>query len=313
MKDKIIITGGYGFIGSNLIETLYKNNKFHIINFEILENKIDTLKKINPKIKTYNYKKIFTYLKKNKRIKHVIHLGAISDTKYNNIKKIRSLNYKYSKKLFMHCHLNKVNFIYASSAAVYGNSKFFKDGINIKQFDKYDPNNAYAKSKYDFDKYIINFLKEKKITANVIGYRFFNVYGINEFHKEGQSSPILKFYNDFKENNEIVYFKDKQIFNKRDFIYIDDVVKVIIKSLKLRKFFNILNLGTSKSKSFEYVAKKMAEIFKCKISQKKFSNKLLKGYQFYTKSDNRNFNKIFPNFNFHEIDAGIKKYLKELN
>lgn len=309
---KLIITGGYGLIGSNLIKKL--NKKYQIINFENIEKKKYLNNKyINKGIKTYNYSKINLINKiKDNKIKCLIHLGAISDTKFGDKRKLKKLNYDFSKKILDICFKKKINLIYASSAAVYGNTKNFSEGFQIYR-KKFDPTNYYAKTKIDFDIYVKKFISSKNKIAipNIVGLRLFNVYGINEFHKEGQSSPIFLFYKQFLTKNRITYFYNKRL-NSRDFIFVDDVIKIICSLMNYKKIHDIINIGTGKSTSFRRVAFQCAKYLGCEVKKEKFSAKLLKGYQFYTKSNNKNFKRYFKNFKYVNLKTGVKHYLKKL-
>ena len=167
-------------------------------------------------------------------------------------------NYEYSKDLFSLALKNKINFIYASSASIYGNSK--KNQIE-------EPLNFYAVSKLIFDNYVRNIIKQKKISFKIIGLRYFNVYGPFENHKKKMSSPIMSFFNQADKTSEIKIFGSINKINfkkyKRDFIYIDDVVSIIFKLYKSKKKYNeIFDLGSGISNSFYSIAIIMKNWFK---------------------------------------------------
>lgn len=306
----ILITGGLGFIGSNLINKI--NGTFLVI--EDKHNIKKKIKYIKNKKKIYkiilyeNLQEIEIYKKK---ITRCIHLGAISNTLNTNKKKINEINFEFSKKIYNFCNKNNIKFIYASSASVYGDGrKKFDDSQN----KNYKPLNFYAKSKLKFDKYILKNIKTSKLNI-LVGLRFFNVYGINEIHKAGYSSPIYKFFLQIKKSRQITLyddFKKKRI--ERDFIYIDDVTKIILKIFKMKKIKSILNVGTGKSTSFYQVARLMLQYYKnISILTIQLPSNLKKNYQYFTRSNNKKFYKIIKFKNFTPINIGIRKYLKMLD
>ena len=169
----IIITGGVGFIGSNLAYELNKRNQNNII---ICDTANSILKKNY--LKKIKYKKIippsnfFHFLKKNKKkIKYIFHLGAISTTTSSNFSKLLKNNLEFSIKVLKFCTINKIRFIYASSASTYGDgSNGFNDNENYIYLSKLKPLNLYGKSKHFFDLYISEKIKKKKKITNSMGW-----------------------------------------------------------------------------------------------------------------------------------------------
>lgn len=311
----ILITGGLGFIGSNIINSI--NSKFIIIeNTRYALKRKFYIKNKNKIIKIIDCEKFNSNLLDNYKFSACIHLGAISSTLETNVRKIKKNNVTFSKKIFDYCKKKKIDFIYASSAAIYGNGKYgYKDLINIKIQKRYKPLNLYGKSKLEFDTYILNNFNKTKINK-IIGLRFFNVYGINEFHKLGQSSPMYKFYHEIKNNNMPILYSDfiKNKTIKRDFIYIEDVIRIIKNLLKIKKIKTIINVGTSTPRSFFDVAKLV-----CKYTNKKeiiirdIPKKIKKNYQYITCSNNKLLKKFKLINNFTSLEKGIRKYVYYLD
>tara|TARA_B110000971_G_scaffold221948_1_gene271794 strand:- start:4752 stop:5702 length:951 start_codon:yes stop_codon:yes gene_type:complete len=314
----IVVTGGLGFIGFNLIKKLNSNNITNIVIVDDLQNKHNNHKNIKKIkfLKIIDYRTSVSKLENiKKKIICIFHNGANSDTTCWDSKDIIEKNYTYSKTLFKFAIKKKIDFIYASSASVYGNDKHYAE----------DPLNLYACSKLLFDNFIKNFIKlKKKISIKIVGLRYFNVYGPYEDHKHNMSSPILTFFNQAKKNKEIKLFDStNQIkFDKysRDFIYVNDVVNINYKFFLLKKKVNgIFDIGSAKSTSFHIIATEIKKSFlikkkfNIKLTRVKFPSKLKNFYQFYTKSNNKNFSKIFKNYKFVKINDGINDYLHYLN
>ena len=311
----IIITGGAGFIGSNLISSLNKNRIKEIIIFDNL----DKLKKKN--LKNLSFKKIyfkseiFEFLKFNKKkIDGVFHLGACTNTLENNWDYLYKNNFEFSKRLAIHCGLNNIKFIYASSASVYG--KRSGDFDELKKMKLLKPLNLYAKSKLIFDKFIIkNFSDNSKI----IGLRYFNVYGINEDHKLNMASPVHNFFYQIKQKKFCKIFDKFDGYpaggHKRDFVSVDDCVKVnlwFFKKKKLQK--NIFNVGSGSAITFKDVATTIKNELKYgEIKIIKFPTQLKKGYQSYTKANLNKLRSIGYSKKFTTIFQGIQNFIKKKN
>lgn len=301
----IVVTGGCGFIGSNLVEYLNSLKKKDILIVDSIT------KKKGGNLKSLKYKKIENkeiFLKKlsdgkyDNKIDVIFHYGACSDTTNTNWKYLYKNNYVYSKKLIQFAINNKIKILYASSASIYGlNANNQKESsLNHK------PINYYAKSKFLVDK----FAKKMK-SRHVIGLRFFNVYGKNETHKMKMMSPITKFYLDIKNKKKCKIFGEYGGYKKgehsRDFIYVEDCNKIAIWLLKKNEY-GIFNVGTGKSIKFIEVAKSIIKkIGYGKIEFVNFPKKLNKKYQCYTKANMKKLlNKGFKK-NFYSIDDALKK------
>ena len=225
----IIITGGAGFIGSNYIKYLNSLGKDDLIVVDNFKNGRKFKNISNLSIEDVVQKETLFeshWLNSSAKITKIIHLGVRSSTQEWNGAYLLENNYEYSKKLFQFSLDNKVDFLYASSASVYGlGEKGFKEDLKYLK-----PINAYAYTKYLFDQYVNKRIYLKPNNLRIIGLRFFNVYGPGEYFKEDMSSPIYKFYNQLKKNNICNVFgsydgyEDKHL---RDFIHVNDCCKII--------------------------------------------------------------------------------------
>ena len=236
----IVVTGGAGFIGSNVINHLL-TKKEDVISIDWHTKRDDSyfirnnFKKISPDF-------LESFLEKNvKEISIVVHLGAITSTTENDLKKILKNNVNLSLYLWNWCLINKKRLIYASSAATYGDgTNGFNDFNNKNYLARLLPLNLYGWSKHVVDQYIWNNKKTSSI-SQCVGLKFFNVYGPNEFHKKEMRSIVLKIYQNIKVDKEIKLFKSHNKDYKdgeqiRDFIFVKDAA-----SCKLRFIFPSLS------------------------------------------------------------------------
>tara|TARA_B100000989_G_scaffold43163_1_gene27491 strand:+ start:4266 stop:5207 length:942 start_codon:yes stop_codon:yes gene_type:complete len=309
----IIITGGLGFIGSNILSKLNDRNKKDILLVDSPnKEKLKNIKGLNyvDLIEKKNFLKNL-YKNKYKNIDYILHQGACTDTQELNLEYLMYNNYEYSKKILQYSNNNNINFVYASSASIYGNCKKImreKNIINEKKIKNY-----YALSKLMFDKYVLD---NKKKIKSAIGLRYFNVYGQNEYHKKKMSSPVLSFYNQIKRDNVCKIFGRYDGFNKgehtRDFIHVDDVVDINIWAAK-QKFVDIINVGTGISSSFNLIANTIIKkLDNGKVEYINFPNQFKGKYQSFTKADISKLRKLGYNKRLTDIDKGISKYLKIL-
>lgn len=261
----ILITGAAGFIGSCMVAFL---NTKGFSNLYLVDDFGVEIKRINWEtkqriaiIERYN---LFNWLNKEQPQLHcIIHLGARTDTTEFNYEVHRELNYNYSVNLWQYATVNKIPFIYASSAATYGDGSLgYED--NHEVIEKLQPLNPYGESKNQFDIWAV---KQNNKPTYWTGLKFFNVYGPNEYHKNRMASVIWHSFNQIKNNGVVKLFKShKEGFEDgkqlRDFIYVKDVIEVIF--WMMNKMINqtwevanngLYNLGTGKARTFEDLVK----------------------------------------------------------
>ena len=181
----------------------------------------------------------------------VLHEGACSDTMATDGRYMLRNNYRYSVDLLSYCQDNDVPFLYASSAAVYGSGRVFREERRCEA-----PRNVYAYSKFLFDQYVRRLLPER--TAQIVGLRYFNVYGPHERHKGRMASVALHFFDQYRVEGKVRLFEGSGGYGpgeqRRDFVAVDDVVKTKLYFLDHRDRSGIFNVGTGTAASFNDVA-----------------------------------------------------------
>ena len=309
----IVVTGGAGFIGSNLVNHLSKTKKIASIDWN---NEVNKEYFKSKKIEEICPSNIDAFLKKNsKLIEIIVHLGAITSTTEKNINLLIKNNIELSIKLFNWCLTNDKRFIYASSAATYGNgNNGFEDKDSLSHLSNLYPMNLYGWSKHIFDKFVS---KRDEKPFQCVGLKFFNVYGINEFHKNDMRSIILKIYQKIKNNENIELFKShnknyKDGEQMRDFIYVKDVINVICWFIKNPDLNGIFNVGSGEARTFIDLVDNV--FYNCNEEKKyKFRNipeDIRQQYQYYTRANISKLLNTGYNAKFFSLEDGITDYIK---
>ncbi|MFT5610577.1 MAG: ADP-L-glycero-D-manno-heptose 6-epimerase [Polaribacter sp.] len=322
----IIVTGGAGFIGSNLVRGLNQRGLNNILVVDDLSdgNKVRNIQDCD--IQDYMDKDEFL-----KRIEQgmefggmsaIYHQGACSDTMETDGRYIMQTNYEYSKSLYHYCGQNSIPFIYASSASVYGGGDVFKEHPDHEQ-----ALNAYAYSKLLFDRYV---RKNSEVSdAPVVGLRYFNVYGSGEDHKGRMASVAYHFFSQYQSQGYVNLFAGTNGYadgeQLRDFIWIKDVVDVNLHFLEHPEARGVFNVGTGRAQSFndvatttlnslEGVTKTTAQwVADKKLRYIDFPQALMGKYQSYTQADLTNLTITGDyNKNFASVEEGVSHYVKEL-
>jgi ADP-L-glycero-D-manno-heptose 6-epimerase len=321
----IVVTGAFGFIGCNLVEHLNQIGRKDII-------AVDDFSKINKEsnlkekkiLKRIERSKFLVWFKSNaSEVDFVFHLGARTDTTEFDYTIFEELNVKYSKSLWKICTKHKIPFVYASSAATYGNGELGYEDANLLQPYFLTPLNPYGVSKNEFDKWAVAQINRPPFWA---GMKFFNVYGPNENHKGRMASVIFHFYPQIKEKGTVTLFKShrpdfQEGEQKRDFIHVNDVVKVLL-HLMTKYSSNIeetceksglYNLGTGEARSFNDLAKSIFKVLglETKINYIDTPIDIRDKYQYFTQA---NMTKLIDNFHysnsFISLESGIQDYIE---
>jgi ADP-L-glycero-D-manno-heptose 6-epimerase len=312
----IIVTGGAGFIGSNLIHSLNAQGEEDIVMVDNLANGHKMLNIADLNIADYLDKNIFIekleQLHFPKKIRAVFHQGACSATTEWNGEYIMNNNYNYSKRLLHWCQTKKIPFIYASSASVYGTGNH---GFRIHR-DCEHPINMYAYSKFQFDQYVRRLLPTS--TSQIVGLRYFNVYGSREQHKGNMSSTVWHFNQQLLSGDEVKLFEGCDGYangeQQRDFVYVNDVVKVNLWFLDKPDISGIFNVGTGLAQSFNKMAETVIKWHnRGRIHYIPFPSHLKGAYQSYTQADISQLRAVGYDQDFMTLEQGVSDYLNKIN
>lgn len=311
----IIVTGGAGFIGSNIVSALNARGISDILVVDHLQN--------GRKMRNIADLDIADYLEAEEfrarveagwdfgKVEAVFHEGACSATTEWDGRYIMDNNYEYSKVLLHWCLENKIQYLYASSASVYG---LGKNGFVENRANEH-PINMYAYSKFQFDQYV---RRLGKTASQVVGFRYFNVYGPREQHKGSMSSTAFHFNNQILDNGKARLFEGTDGYangaQERDFVFVGDCVDVNLWFLDHPEKSGVFNLGTGRAQPFNDVAKAVVAWHgKGELDYIPFPDHLKGAYQSYTQADLANLRAAGYDKAFHSVEQGVKKYLDWLN
>lgn len=308
-----IVTGGAGFIGSNLVCRLIDETGDDVV---VVDDLTDGHKFTNiGALPIADYLDRHEFMESldsrfSSGIQSVFHQGACSTTTEWDGRYMMQNNYTYSKTLLHHCLAHRIPLIYASSAAVYGSAAAFSETPENEL-----PLNVYGWSKLQFDRYVRRLAA--KASAQVVGLRYFNVYGPGEQHKGPMASVAWHFNRQLLTDGEIRLFEGSDGFadgeQRRDFVYVDDVCAVNLWFLQHRQASGVFNVGTGHSQSFNDVANAVIDWHgHGRIRYIPFPEQLGGAYQSFTEADLSALRSIGCDVAFRDVEAGIRAYLDRL-
>lgn len=315
----IVITGGAGMIGSIIawhLNTQLQRDDLVIVDRITHENQWQNLVK-RQYAQYLDKDQLLDWLQNHDGITAIIHMGAISATTERNFNKLVADNIHYSQALWTWCARNQVPFFFASSAATYGDGEH---GYNDASIHYLRPLNGYGYSKHFFDQWALQQTNSPPAWA---GFKFFNVYGPNEYHKERMASVAFHSFNQFNETGAVKLFKShKDGFQDgmqlRDFVYVKDAASVVVHFLTLAingapMANSIYNIGTGQARAFKDLATAvMLSIGKTPhIKYIDMPEDLQGRYQYFTQASMQKLRAAGYSAPFYSLEDGIKDYVQQ--
>ena len=318
-----VVTGAAGFIGSRIVEGLNRHGVTEVI-------AVDNLAQAD-KFKNLAGCEIADYVDQSEfignleryegAVEALLHQGACSDTMESDGRYMLDNNYGYSKRLLEWCQQEEVPLIYASSASVYGAGREFREERRCEK-----PLNVYGYSKFLFDQYVRRMLDSK--SAQVTGLRYFNVYGPNEQHKGRMASVAFHAYQQLLSAGKVKLFVGSDGYGngeqRRDFVYVDDVVDVNLWLLEHREVSGVFNCGTGRAQSFnELAGATINAVQETRLSPKELASRglieyipfppaLVGKYQSYTQADLGRLRAAGYAREFRPVESGVAAYVAHL-
>jgi ADP-L-glycero-D-manno-heptose 6-epimerase len=324
-----VVTGAAGFIGSNLVKALNERGITDIIAVDNLSQGDKFVNLVDCEIADYLEQDVFLEMLDdggfNGELSAVLHEGACSDTTETDGRYVMENNYRYSRVLLDFCIADEVPFIYASSAAVYGAGTTFREARECEA-----PLNVYGYSKFLFDQLVRR--RSSEFTAQVVGLRYFNVYGEREQHKARMASVAFHFFNQYRTAGSVGLFEGSGGYGngeqRRDFVSVEDIVRVNLFFLDRPDRSGIFNAGTGTAQSFNDVAVTMVNA--CRKAQNEpalaladmqrqgiiryiaFPGELRNKYQSYTQADVSALRRAGYAAPFLTVEEGVTRYCERL-
>lgn len=307
----IIVTGGAGFIGSNLVKALNARGEKDIVVVDDLTDGHKFKNLLSLEIADYWDKdeflaRIDNHSLLNTPIRAIFHEGACSATTEWDGRYMMTVNYAYSKRVLHFALEAAIPFLYASSAAVYGGNHVFKEHISYEA-----PLNVYGFSKWQFDQYVRRLLP--KIKSQVVGLRYFNVYGPHEDHKGSMASVALHHFKQIHETGVIKLFAGCAGYTdgeqRRDFVFVDDVVNVNLWLMDHPEVNGIFNCGTGASEPFNHIARAILKAHGAgELLYVPFPAHLVGHYQSFTEADISALRAVGYEQAFTTVAEGVAQY-----
>lgn len=322
----IVVTGAAGFIGANLVRALNDRGIDNIIAVDNLTRADKFRNLVDCEISDYLHKDDFRNALSagafDGEISAILHQGACSDTMASDGRYVMDNNFRYSMDLLSYCQSESVPLIYASSAAVYGASSEFREE---RQFER--PLNVYGYSKFLFDQMVRRRWSDN--SAQVVGLRYFNVYGPREAHKGRMASVAFHFFNEYRSTGKVRLFEGSAGYadgeQRRDFVSVEDAVKVNLWFLEHSEKSGIFNCGTGASQTFNDVAVATVNALRNAGGQAPLALEELKAqgvvqyvpfpdglkdkYQSFTEADLTQLQSVGYDASFLDVEQGVSRYV----
>ncbi|MGA2819025.1 MAG: ADP-glyceromanno-heptose 6-epimerase [Xanthobacteraceae bacterium] len=314
----LLLTGGAGFIGSNLLASLNEAGRPDIAVNDILGSDGKWRNLAGRQLTEFVPPADLSRWLDGRKLDAVVHMGAISSTTATDGDLLMENNFRLSLRLFDWCAATRTPFIYASSAATYGDGAAgFSDDWSLAALKRLKPMNLYGWSKHMFDLAVVERVARKdKLPPQWAGLKFFNVFGPNEYHKGEMTSLVAKRFDDAKAGGPIRLFKSHRAGiadgdQKRDFIYVDDAVAVVRWLMETPAVSGIFNVGTGQARSFRDLVTAMFAALgrEPKIEYIDMPLSIRDSYQYFTQAEIGNLRRAGFDADFTTIEEGVKRYV----
>lgn len=314
----LLVTGGAGFIGSNVVAALNQAGRSDVVVCDWLgtDGKWRNLSK-RQLVDIVPPAELMDWLK-GRQLEAMIHLGAISATTATDGDLVVETNFRLSMRLLDWCTMNAVPFIYASSAATYGDGlQGFDDDASLPALKKLRPMNLYGWSKHLFDLAVAGRVANgDPLPPQWAGLKFFNVFGPNEYHKGTMMSVLARRFDDVRAGHPVQLFKSHREGiedgdQRRDFVYVDDVVRMMMWLLATPSVSGLFNVGTGKARSFKdlILAAYAALGTRPNIEYIDMPEQIRDSYQYFTQSKVDRLHRAGYNGGFTTLEDAVKAYV----
>ena len=314
-----LVTGGAGFIGSNVVASLNQAGASDIVVNDLLGQDDAKWRNLAKRqvADLVPPTELMAWLD-GRKLDAVIHMGAISDTTAADGDLVMENNFRLSLRLLDWCTATRTPFIYASSAATYGDGgQGFDDDGSLEALRKLRPMNLYGWSKHLFDLAVIDrYVKKEMLPPHWVGLKFFNVYGPNEYHKGHMASVLAKVFDQAKAGKPVRLFKSHRDGiedgdQRRDFIYVDDAIAVLRWLLDAPAVSGIFNVGTGKAESFRDMIGAMFKALgrPANIEYIDMPDAIRGQYQYFTQGNVENLRRAGYNAGFTPLEAAVGQYV----
>ena len=318
MQNLILVTGGAGFIGSNVVASLNEAGCTDIAVNDILGSDGKWRNLAKRQIADFVPPADLTRWLDGRKLEAVVHLGANSSTTATNGDAVMETNFRLSLRLFDWSAATRTPFIYASSAATFGaGDAGFSDAYTLDALKKLRPMNLYGWSKHMFDLAVIERAARKEpVPPQWAGLKFFNVFGANEYHKGEMMSLVAKRFDDAKAGKTVRLFKSHRSGiadgeQKRDVFYVEDAVAVVRWLLATPQVSGIFNVGTGKARSFrDLIAALFAALNRPPaIEYIDMPAEIRGSYQYFTQAETGNLRRAGYNTPFTPLEDAVRRYV----
>ncbi|MBT5571577.1 MAG: ADP-glyceromanno-heptose 6-epimerase [Alphaproteobacteria bacterium] len=312
-----LVTGGAGFIGSNLVAALSASGHDIVVSDKLDESNQPNLEKLG-QLENVPPEELLQWLDKaSQKPEAIFHMGAISSTVERNVDLIMRNNYLLSLRLWEWATVHQIPFVYASSAATYGGGeRGFDDSNDPDVLQRLKPLNPYGWSKLIFDRAAVQMAAAATAPPQWAGLRFFNVYGPNEYHKGGQRSVVPQFWQQIRENSKARLFKSHDADypdggQLRDFVHVSDTVSVMQWLLETPQVSGIFNLGTGQARSFDDLAAAIFTTLKIPrdVEYIPMPNNVRNQYQYFTEARIDRLRAAGYDKPFTSLEDGVRSYV----